>query len=350
MFEGCYTALVTPMKEKDPEEVDFRALEKLVEFQVASGVNGILAMGTTGESATLNWEEHTQVIAKIKEFARDRCTIIAGTGSNCTEECLRHTRHAVKHDIAAILLVEPYYNGPGSIEIRREYMAPVAEAYPEVEVIPYVIPGRSGTQLLPEDLALLCRKHDNVNAVKEASGDLENMRRTRECAGEEFRILSGDDGNTFTMMTDRDIGASGAISVMSNVAPGAVQEMTEAVLEGDVDRGERLAGALAPLFDMVTVKTQEESPWGERLCKARNPVPVKTLMRVLGMPVGPCRRPLGRMTPQGLQVVQETARKVWDETPFIFEPVARVFEVDVDKRLNDPTILHDLVYDDPNSS
>lgn len=349
MFSGCYTALVTPMKRKDASEVDFKALEELVEFQVACGVSGILAMGTTGESATLNWEEHSQVTVQIKEFARDRCTVIAGTGSNCTAETLRSTKHVQKHDIEAVLLVEPYYNGPSSVEIRREYMGLVASEFPEMEIIPYVIPGRSGTQLLPEDLALLCRQHANINTVKEASGSMENMRRTRECAGETLQILSGDDGMTFPMMTDEAIGGCGAVSVMSNIAPGAVQEMTTAVLDGEVEQAQQLAQAMQPLFDIVTVKTQEESPWGPRTCKARNPLPVKTLMRILGMPVGGCRPPLGKMTQKGLGKVLEAGRTVWENNPDILKPVAQVFEVDVDKRLNDPTVIEKLGYRDPNN-
>ncbi len=349
MFKGCYTALVTPMKRADASEVDFKALEELVEFQVVSGVSGILAMGTTGESATLNWEEHSQVIVQIKEFTRERCTVIAGTGSNCTEETLRSTKHVEKHDIGAILLVEPYYNGPSSVEIRREYMGRVASEFPDLEVIPYVIPGRSGTQLLPEDLALLCRQHANINAVKEASGSMENMRRTRECAGDKLQMLSGDDGMTFSMMTDNAIRGCGAVSVMSNIAPSAVQRMTMAVLEGEDEEAEQLAEAMKPLFDIVTVKTEEESPWGHRMCKARNPLPVKTLMRILGMPVGSCRPPLGRMTHKGLEVVLEAARTLWDNNPEILEPIARVFEVDIDKRLNDSTILEELCYRDANN-
>ena len=345
MFRGCYTALVTPMKGEMGEAVDFRALEKLVEFQVASSVSGVLAMGTTGESPTVNWEEHSEVIIKVKEFARNRCTVIAGTGSNCTRETMASTRHVAKHKIEAILLVEPYYNGPSSIEIRREYMSPVAEAFPDIEVIPYVIPGRTGTQLLPEDLALMHRQHRNVNAVKEASGSLDNMRRTRHCCGQSLQILSGDDDKTFEMMTHESIGACGVISVISNVAPAAAQHMTEALLAGRVDEGRALGQALQPLFDIVTVKTQQASPWGQRLCKARNPVPIKTLMRILGMPVGPCRQPLGRMTEKGVQVVLDAARSVWQNNREILEPVARAFRVDVEARLHDPAVLKGLVYD-----
>jgi 4-hydroxy-tetrahydrodipicolinate synthase len=334
------------MKGPQAAEVDYDALRELVEFQVAAGVSGILAMGTTGESPALSWEEHSEVILQVARLADDRCTVIAGTGSNSTGECMASTRHVVQEGVGAILLVEPYYNGPSSIEIRREYMQPVAEAFPDVQVIPYVIPGRSGTQLLPEDLALLHDACPNVNAVKEASGDLANMRRSRETCGADFDILSGDDGLTFAMMTAPRIAASGVVSVASNVAPAAVQQMTEAALRGDADEAGRLAEALEPLFDIVTVKTTEDSPYGTRLCKARNPLPIKTLMRLLGLPVGPPRRPLGRMTPAGLAEVVDAARRVWDQNPSILEPLARAFEVDVEERLSDPVYKQGLAYQD----
>jgi len=345
-FAGCYTALVTPMSGEGGASVDYEALQRLVEFQIAGGVRGILAVGTTGESPTLNWDEHSEVVIKTAEFAAGRCAIIAGTGSNSTEECLQNTRHVADRGIDAVLLVDPYYNGPSSIEIRREYVAPVARQFPELDVIPYVIPGRTGTQLLPEDLALLARECPNVRAVKEATADLENMRRTRELCGPEFDILSGDDSLTHTMMTDPSIGASGVISVVSNVAPRAVQQMTEAILAGDRDEGARLADALKPLFGIVTVKTEEDSPYGKRLCKARNPLPIKTLMRLLGMPVGPVRRPLGRMTRAGLSKVIEAARRVWTQTPEVFSPLAAAFEVDIEERLSEPKWRRGLVYED----
>ena len=344
MFKGCYTALVTPMKGEQGDVVDFKALQQLVEFQIASGVSGVLAMGTTGESPTLTWDEHSEVIIKVKGFSRDRCTVIAGTGSNCTRETMESTRHVAKHGIEAILLVDPYYNGPSSIEIRREYMAPVAEAFPKIEVIPYVIPGRTGTQLLPEDLALLHEQYDNINAVKEASASLDNMRRTRECCGESMDILSGDDDKTFDMMADERIGACGVISVVSNVAPGAVHRMTEAALDGRIEESRALCEALRPLFGIVTVKTQEESPYGERLCKARNPLPIKTLMSILGMPAGPCRRPLGKMTKRGIETVLESARTVWNNNPEILEPVGKAFDVNIEERLTKPEFCEGLFY------
>jgi len=343
-WQGTYTALVTPMAGERGEAVDYAALEKLVEFQIAGGVDGLVAVGTTGESPTLDWEEHAEVIVRTVRFAGDRCLVIGGTGSNSTRECIASTDHVVEHGVKAVLLVEPYYNGPSSIEIRLEYMEPVARRFPDVQVIPYVIPGRTGTQLLPEDLALLHSACPNVSAVKEASADLGNMRRTREVCGPDFAILSGDDGLTFAMMADTSIGACGVVSVVSNVAPAAVCRMTRALLRGDQAEGKRLADALQPLFDIVTVKTQEESPYGKRLCKARNPLPIKTLMRLLGVPVGPLRQPLGKMTPSGLQAVGRAARQVWQKNPEILEPLGRAFCIDIEERLSDPACCRGLSY------
>jgi 4-hydroxy-tetrahydrodipicolinate synthase len=344
-FENCYTALITPMSDDPRRGVDYEALQQLIDFQVAAGVSGVLAVGTTGESPTLTWDEHSEVIVKTAQFAGNRCTVIAGTGSNSTAEALESTRHASVHGLRAVLLVEPYYNGPSSPEIRKEYVEPIAREFPELEIIPYVIPGRSGTQLLPEDLAILAERCPNVNAVKEASADIGNIRRTRECCGPDFAILSGDDPLTHRMMTDDQIGACGVISVASNVAPGAVQAMASALNGGDRAEGKRLADILQPLFDVVTVKTHEDSPYGPRLCKARNPLPIKTMMRVLGMPAGPVRPPLGKMTPAGLDLVVRAARTVWDNDPEVLQPIQEAFGVDIAERLADPELRRGLCED-----
>lgn len=343
MFNGCYTALMTPFKEY---EVDFEGLEKIVEFQIAGGVSGILAVGTTGESPTLSWDEHNEVIRLVAEKCNGRCQSIAGTGSNNTRETMEGTKHAVHVGADAALLVDPYYNGPSSLEIRREYVAPVAEKFPQIQIIPYVIPGRTGAQLLPEDLAILHKQFANVSTVKEATGNIENMRRTRECCGDDFTILSGDDDKTFTMMTDPAIKASGVISVASNIAPKAVQDMTAFIAEGNQAEAERLMNALKPLFGIVTVKTEEETPFGAVGCRARNPLGTKTLMAVLGMPVGSCRRPLGKMTRKGIQVVLEAGRAVWKNNPELLEPVADFFNVDIEARLYDDSLLAGKIYDE----
>ena len=341
MIKGCFTAIVTPFKS---DAVDYEGLRKLSDFQIVNGISGILAVGTTGESPVLSWDEHNRVIEIVAEKTKDQCLCIAGAGSNNTKEALEGTKHAVSAGVDAVLLVDPYYNGPSSIEIRREYVAPVAEAAPSIEIIPYIIPGRTGAQLLPEDLALLNVTYDNVRTVKEATGNLENMRRTRKCCGPDFTILSGDDGMTFEMMLDPQIKAAGVISVASNVAPKAVCQLVRLLQEGNQAEAEKLLGALKPLFDLVTVKTMEKTPFGEVVCRARNPLAYKALMSILGMPSGGCRKPLGKMTRNGLETVLKAARKVQADHPEIFEPIAEFFNIDIEDRLNDSSILEGLYY------
>jgi 4-hydroxy-tetrahydrodipicolinate synthase len=340
-FSGCYTALITPMNRN--REVDYEGLQQLVGFQVKNGVKGVLAVGTTGESPTLDWIEHNKVIEKIHEAAGKTQTI-AGTGSNSTQETLEATQHAQDAGVKNVLLVDPYYNGPSSLEIRREYIEPVARKFPEIQVIPYIIPGRTGTQLLPQDLAVLHQQYANINCVKEATGDVKNMELTRQLCGEDFSILSGDDDKTYIMMISPDIAASGVISVISNVAPNAVAEMVHYVIDGNEEAASVISQALQPLFNIVTVKTQEQTPFGPATCKARNPLAYKTLMGVLGMPSGPCRQPLGRMTRTGLDIVLTNARKVYETNPQILKPVADYFDVDLEERLYNEKYIEGLYY------
>mgnify|MGYP001119335267 CR=1 FL=1 len=277
-FSGCYTAIITPMKQN--REVDYEGLKRFIEFQAEQDIRGAVVCGTTGESPTLSWNEHNLVTQRTHEYLDDRGTTIAGTGSNSTEEMLRATEQIWNFGIKAVLLVDPYYNGPSSHEIRLEYVEPAAKLFPEVQVIPYVIPGRTGTQLLPQDLAILHSQYKNVRAVKEATGNIENMKLTRKLCGIDFDILSGDDDMTFEMMTTPAILASGVISVTSNVFPSAVQEMTQNINEERVEDARRLCEALKPMFEIVTVKTQEDTLYGTVLCKARNPLAYKTLMNI----------------------------------------------------------------------
>ncbi len=330
---------------KKSGKVDYEGLKSLVEFQLEGNITGILAVGTTGESPTLTWNEHLKVIEKVFDYTCDKSLTIGGTGSNNTDETLEATREVSKYGVKCILLVDPYYNGPSSTEIRREYIEPVAREFPEIQIIPYVIPSRTGTQLLPQDLAILHSQFNNIRSVKEATGNLENMRLTRRLCGADFDILSGDDDKTYEMMMDPQIAASGVISVVSNVAPGPVQEFVQAILKKDVTTYQRLYESMKPLFGIVTVKTEEETLYGTVSCKARNPVPYKTLMNVLGMPSGPCRKPLGKMTKKGLQAVINVARSVFEKTPEILEPVESFFDVDLSKRLYKETYWKGLSYD-----
>jgi 4-hydroxy-tetrahydrodipicolinate synthase len=342
MNSGCYTAIATPFKENT---VDYKNLEKLVEFQIQNGIAGIIAVGTTGESPVLDWDEHNKVTEVVASTTKGRCLSIAGTGSNNTAESMEGTRYATKFGVDGVLLVDPYYNGPSSLEIRREYVAPIAAAFPDLDIIPYVIPGRTGAQLLPEDLALLYKAHPNVSTVKEATADLANMRRTRECCGPDYMIFSGDDGMTFDMMTDPHIMAAGVISVVSNIAPRALSEMVQLLNQGNKSEAESLMLKLEPLFGLVTVKTTEQSPHGDVECRARNPLGLKTLMSILGMPSGGCRPPLGKMTPNGLEAVLEAARKVHAAAPEILQPLADFFKVDIAERLENPDYREGLYYE-----
>ncbi len=341
MLKGAFTALVTPF---NGEVIDYEGLDMLTGFQIENGISGILAVGTTGESPVLTWEEHNKVIEKIAEKAKGKCLCIAGTGSNNTAECISATKHAAEVGVDAVLLVDPYYNGPSSLEIRKEYVAPVAEKFPDLQIIPYVIPGRTGAQLFPEDIALLYKEFKNVSTVKEATGNLDNMRRTRECCGPDFTILSGDDGLTFEMMTDSSIGAAGVISVASNIAPKAVSQMVEFLTNGKKDEARKICKALEPLFGLVTVKTTEKTPYGEVVCRARNPLAIKTLMAILGMPSGKCRQPIGKMTRNGMDIVLEAGRKILKENPELLKPVEDFFNIDAEKRLNDPENWKELCY------
>ena len=342
-LRGCYTAVVTPFDSKG--KVSWAKLKALAEFQKKQGVRGVVPAGTTGESPTLSWEEHYRVIDTYFEAVGPSLETIAGTGSNSTEESLEATRHIADKGMRAALLVDPYYNGPSSLEIRKEYYEPIVKKFPEVSIVPYVIPGRTGTQLLPQDLAILAREYSNLQAVKEATGSAENARLTRKLCGPEFSIMSGDDDKTLSFMRDDSIVCSGVISVVSNIAPRAVEDLTEAALAGNLEEADRLGAALQPLFAMVTVKTEENTSMGPIPVKARNPLPVKTMMNLLGMGVGPCREPLGRVTVQALNHIVEGLQKVWTRNPEILEPIEEAFDVSIDKRLRDARYREGLAYE-----
>ncbi|MCX8118050.1 MAG: 4-hydroxy-tetrahydrodipicolinate synthase [Desulfobacterota bacterium] len=329
-FEGCWTAMVTPFDRKG--EVDYEGLEKNVRFLIENGSN-LVPTGTTGESPTLDWKEHDRVITKTVKLAKGKAFVIAGTGSNSTREAFRGTKHAVEVGAQGALLVDCYYNGPSSLELRTQYYEVIAKAFRKTYIVPYVIPGRTGTKLEVEDLAILHRKFKNVRAVKEATGDLDRMAKTRRLCGEDFDILSGDDDKTFEMMTREDIRATGVISVMSNIVPGPINVMVMSILKGDMERANYLKGVLDPLFKVVTVNTVESYEGFEVPCRFRNPVAIKTMMRGLGMPSGPCRQPLGKMTPKGVEIVRNALKAVYEKDRSILQPIEEFYKVKIEDRL-----------------
>jgi 4-hydroxy-tetrahydrodipicolinate synthase len=329
-FEGCWTAMVTPFNRKG--EVDFEGLEKNVQFQIENGAS-LVPTGTTGESPTLDWREHDRVITKTAKVAKGKVFVMAGTGSNSTREAYRGTKHAMEVGAQGALLVDCYYNGPSSLEMRTQYYEVIAKAFRKAFIMPYVIPGRTGTKLEVEDLAILHRKFKNVRSVKEATGNLERMAKTRALCGEDFDILSGDDDITFAMMTRNDISASGVVSVMSNIVPGPIGEMVKAIRDGNMDRADRLKDILDPLFKVVTVNTVESYEGFDVPCKFRNPVAIKTMMKCLGLPSGPCRPPLGKMTPKGVHVVRNALKEVYEKDKEVLRPLQEFYKINIEERL-----------------
>lgn len=340
-MQGVWTALVSPVT---PEfALDVAGLEKNVEFQISEGIAGTVPAGTTGESPTLSWDEHNEVIDRVLKQCKGRCGVLAGTGSNSTAETVENTRRAVGSGAEAVLMVDCYYNGPSSQELRDEYYSIVAAEFPDVTIVPYIIPGRSGTALAVEDLALLYARYPNVSVVKEATGDLQRMAKTRSLLGDDFSIMSGDDDITFTMLTDRSIRANGAISVMSNIIPGAIVKMADAVKNGDLEAATTICDGVGPLFGVVTVKVDNPRllPNGQTAVvsdRYRNPLAVKTLMAGLGMPSGLCRRPLGKMAKTGVDVVRSAVKQVWDHYPEALQPIESFFGVDVAARIADDSV------------
>jgi len=335
-FRGAWTALVTPMT--SDAGVDWEGLEKNLQFQIEQGITGLVPTGTTGESPTLSWDEHNTIIERTLAHAQGKCQVIAGTGSNSTQEAVESTEHAVEHGAQAALLVDCYYNGPSSLELRTEYYGVLAEVFPDVSFVPYVIPGRSGTELLVEDLAILADQFPNIHAVKEATGNLDRMAHTRQLLGPGFGIISGDDDITYKIMTAPEIMAAGVISVVSNVAPAAVQKMCRSILDGDISAAEAARDALLPLLGIVTVRAENERrmPDGSNISvqdRFRNPLAIKVLMSALGMPSGPGRQPLGKMTHAGVDIVRRAVTEVWERNPEILAPIAGFYGVDIEERI-----------------
>lgn len=336
---GAWTAMVTPFTTAGC--LDLEVYRRLVEFQIAQGIDGLVPSGTTGESPAFAWEEQICLIEETVRTAAGRVGVLAGTGSNCTAEAIKATRHAREVGVSAVLLVDCYYNGPSSLELREEYHGAVLDAVPEIPLVPYIIPGRSATALAAADLALLhLRDKARVPAVKEATGDLARMRADREAAGPALAILSGDDALTLEMMRDDKIAAAGVISVMSNLVPGAVKALVVAQSKGDTGKAAELNEVLRPLFSLVgcTVEETRTLPDGRTMRvtdKFRNPVPVKTMLAGLGLPVGACRRPLGKMSRPAVEKVREALRAVFKTAPELFTPLEKAFGINVERRLAD---------------
>jgi 4-hydroxy-tetrahydrodipicolinate synthase len=274
MFRGTFTALVTPFRNGG---IDVSAYEKLIETQIAAGITGIVAVGTTGESPTLSPEEREQVIRLAVTSAKKRCIVLAGTGSNSTHHAVADTKTAEKLGADGALLVAPYYNKPSQEGLFRHFKT-IANAT-SLPIMLYNIPGRCGVDIGPDTVVRLATECRNIVSIKEASGSVERVSELRARLPEAFTILSGDDSLTLPFMS---VGAVGVVSVASNLFPTEICALVRVFESGDVAEGEKLHRKLLPLFKALFIEP--------------NPVPIKTALNWRGAISGECRLPLCEMT------------------------------------------------------
>ena len=280
VFTGAGVALVTPFHADGT--VNYDKLDELLEEQVKGGTDAIIICGTTGESATLTEEEHSEVIRFACERIKGRIPVVAGTGSNCTETAIQLSREAEADGADAVLLVSPYYNKTTQKGLKEHYQAVADEI--RIPAILYNVPSRTGVNIKPETIAWLCGNVENIVGVKEASGDFSAIAQIANLSDGTVDIWSGNDDQTDPMMA---LGAKGVISVWSNVAPTAVHEMCRAFFDGDTAKAMKMQIEAVPLLNALFCET--------------NPIPVKTAMNLMGKNVGPFRRPLVDMEPENLE-------------------------------------------------
>jgi 4-hydroxy-tetrahydrodipicolinate synthase len=274
MFSGTFTALVTPFRDGG---IDASAFEQLIEAQIAAGITGIVAIGTTGESPTLSHHEREQVIRVAVTKANKRCLVLAGTGSNSTQHAIADTKLAEKLGVDAALLVAPYYNKPSQEGLFRHFKA-VADAT-SLPIMLYNIPGRCSVDIVPETVVRLARECRNILSIKEASGSVERVGELRRHLPDAFTILSGDDSLTLPFMA---VGAAGVVSVASNLFPSEVCGLVHAAESGDLKLAGKLHKKLLPLFKDLFIEP--------------NPVPVKTALAWRDAMSGEVRLPLCEMS------------------------------------------------------
>jgi len=282
MFKGAITALVTPMKDG---MVDEEKLRNLVDFQINNGISALVPCGTTGEAATLSYEEHMRVIEIVVEQSNKRVPVIAGTGSNSTHETIYLTEFAKKVGCDAALVVTPYYNKPTQKGLYEHFKA-VADAV-DIPIVLYNVPGRTSVNMLP-DTVIKLSKIKNIVAVKEASGSLDQVSEIIAGVSPDFDVLSGDDSLTIPMMA---LGAKGVISVASNIIPKEVSQMVDLWLKGDIAAARDLHLKLFPLFKGIFIET--------------NPIPVKKALYLMGIIENDIRLPLVEMTPEGTEKLRK---------------------------------------------
>lgn len=283
MFSGSMVALVTPMRADG--SVDADSLRRLVEFHIEQGTDAIVAVGTTGESATLTVDEHCDVIRQIVEYVDGRIPVIAGTGANSTQEAIELSNSAKDLGVDAVLLVTPYYNKPTQEGLFLHFQA-IADAV-DIPQILYNVPSRTACDLLPETVGRLA-SHPNIVGIKEATGEVARVAKIRSLTGPEFAVLTGEDANTVEFIL---AGGQGVISVTANVAPRAMHQMCEAALAGNAESARTINASLAALHQQLFIES--------------NPIPVKWALIELGMIPTGIRLPMTPLSNEHQQPVRD---------------------------------------------
>lgn len=286
MFKGSMVAIVTPFKNG---KIDEKRLKELVKFHIENNTSALVPCGTTGESATLSWAEHERVIEVVIEAAEKRVPVIAGTGSNSTEEAVMLTKQAAKSGASATLHVSPYYNRPTQAGLYQHFKA--AAECADIPVILYNIASRTGVNIEPETVARLAEDCKNIVGIKEASGSLEQMSRIRALCPADFALISGDDALTLPVLA---IGGTGVISVVANIVPRDVAHLIEAFEKGNLKKAQSLHYKLLPLVKAMFIET--------------NPIPVKTAMGLLKLCEPDLRLPMCAMSAENTEKLKKALK------------------------------------------
>lgn len=289
MFKGVFTAIITPFNEDG--NLGEESLKNLIDFNIENGVSGIVPCGTTGESPTLDHVEHDKVIELTVNHVNKRVPVIAGTGSNCTKEAIRLTKHAEHAGVDGVLLVNPYYNKPTQEGLYRHFKA-IADSV-KIPCIIYNIKGRTGVNVETSTLMRLANECKNIVAVKEASGDLNQMKDVIAQRPEGFSVLSGDDNITLDLIK---AGGDGVISVASNIVPDKMSHMVKSALEGNFDEAEKINNELAPLFEAEFIET--------------NPIPIKYMLSLKGMCKEVYRLPICELRPENKEKIKQVMQNM----------------------------------------
>jgi 4-hydroxy-tetrahydrodipicolinate synthase len=287
MFTGTYTAIVTPFKNGS---IDGAALERLIKLQIKGGVDGIVPVGTTGESPTVDYDEHIQIIEMSVKYAAGRIKVLGGTGGNSTSEAIYLTEHAERVGADGSLQVAPYYNKPTQEGLFQHFHEVARKT--KLPIVLYSIPGRCGVEIGVETVRRLARECRNIVGIKEAGGNSDRVSQLRAALGPRFEIMSGDDSLTLSFMA---VGAQGVVSVASNVIPRPVAQMVKAFAAGRTQVALKLHQQFYPMFKDLFIET--------------NPVPVKAALAMMGQIEEEYRLPLVRMSDKNRETLRATMRQ-----------------------------------------